>query len=74
MTTIEKLALLVDNVPKDRQADFQAALSKVMQMFTTDIELSPEQEAEIERRLADLSPRYATEAEMTAIFGKPFPA
>jgi len=73
MTTLEKLALLVDNIPADRQADFQNALAKTMKQFTDNIELSPEQEAEISRRLADPNPRYATQAEMTALFGKPFP-
>ena len=76
MTTLEKLAILVGNIPAEKQSAFQAELGLVVQNYLKhdDILLSPEQEEEDIRRHADPNPQYATQAETDSIWGKPLPS
>ncbi|MBL4854410.1 MAG: hypothetical protein JKY25_09250 [Robiginitomaculum sp.] len=76
MTTLEKLAVLVESIPADKQTAFQAELGLVVQNYLNedDFVLSPEQEIEDKRRHADTNPKYATQAEVNHIWGKPLPS
>lgn len=76
MTTLEKLALLVENIPVDKQSAFQAELVLIAQNYLRhdDILLSPELEEEDELRHADPNPQYSTQAEINSIWGKPLPS
>ncbi len=76
MTTLEKLAVLVESIPADKQTAFQAELGLVVQNYLSedDFVLSPEQEEEDKRRHADPNPKYATQAEVNHIWGKPLPS
>lgn len=63
-------------IPEDKRAAFQNSLGELIQEFIDPdaIKLSAEQEAEIDRRLAETEPRYATAEEMASVWGKPFPS
>ncbi len=76
MTTLEKLAVLVESIPADKQTAFQAELGLVVQNYLNedDFVLSPEQEKEDKRRHADPNPKYATQVEVNHIWGKPLPS
>ncbi len=76
MTTLEKLALLVDMIPAEKQAAFQASLGEMLQDYTEPdaVALSSESEAELDERLSNPSPSYATDEEMASIWGKPLPS
>jgi hypothetical protein len=76
MTTLEKLALLVENIPADKQSAFQAELCLIAQNYLgqDDILLSPELEEEDKHRHADPNPQYVTQLEINSIWGKPLPS
>ena len=76
MTTLEKLAILVESIPIDKQTAFQAELGLVVQNYLGDDDfvLSSEQEEEDKRRHADPNPQYATQAQINSIWGKPLPS
>ena len=76
MTTLEKLAILVESIPADKQTAFQAELGLIVQNYLDedDYLLSAEQEEEDKRRHADRNPQYATQAEISSIWGKPLPS
>ena len=76
MTTLEKLAMLVESIPADKQIAFQTELGLVVQNYLNDDDfmLSSEQEEEDKRRHADPNPKYATQAQINSIWGKPLPS
>jgi len=74
MTTIEKFVEFAQTLSGKDRADVEAVLDSMMLSHSNQSLLTPEQEEENNRRFADPNPQYATREEMTAIFGKPFPA
>lgn len=76
MTTLEKLALLVENIPAAKREAFQSELGEMAQDYIGESGggLSAEQEAEDKRRFADPNPTYASQNEIDAIWGKALPS
>ncbi len=69
MTIFEKFVAFAETRPEDRRAVLADLLSGIM-ASEADRELSPEQLAELDRRMADPNPEYADPAEMEAFFAR----
>jgi hypothetical protein len=72
MTIIDKFARFVETLPKESVQSLEQLLQQVMQSYAEDVYYTPDQLAELDARVAETSPEYASEAEITEIFGKPF--
>ena len=70
MTIIEKFVAFAEGLPADRRAEIEEILFEIMEAETADCELSPEQLAELERRMADPNPQYASAEEVEAFFAR----
>jgi hypothetical protein len=73
MNQLEYITELYESVPKDKRDAFIAEVAESAAQYQHDTGLSPEQMAELKRRLADPNPRYATDAEMREAFGGDYP-
>jgi putative addiction module component (TIGR02574 family) len=69
MTIFEKFAVFAETLPEDRRIALAELLSGIM-AAETDRSLSPEQLAELDRRMADPNPEYADPAEVEAFFAR----
>ena len=74
MTILEKFLSFVKELPSDQLGSLEAGLAELMESYSGDYALSKEEIAEIDRRMADPDPQYASQEEIIAIFGKPFTA
>jgi len=77
MTKLEHFFERAMALPDDRKKDLEACLEKLEPAFFAppeDWELSPEQEAELRRRLADPNPKMASRKDVEAFFGRKFDA
>ena len=75
MTKIEHFFERAMALPDEQKKDLEECLDKLETAFfppPDDWELSPEQEAELKRRLADPNPTYASQADVEALFGRTF--
>lgn len=70
MTIFEKFAEFAERLPDDRRAEIEELLAEIMESEGADWSLSPEQLAELERRMADPNPQYATAEEVEAFFAR----
>lgn len=69
MTALQTFIDFAKTLPKDRQGELDAELTDLMLRLQAPEEwaLSPEQDAEIERRMADPNPKYATTDEVNEL-------
>lgn len=67
--TLEKITEVVKTLPEDRQNELLEWLEDVQQQHNAP-QLSPEQNAEVARRMADPNPVYATDEQVQAVFAK----
>jgi hypothetical protein len=68
---VEQLKAVLDRVltwPPERQEDAARVLAEMEEQHTSDVSLSDEQVAEVERRLADPDPKFLTLEEVRARF------
>jgi hypothetical protein len=68
---VEQLKAVLDRVltwPSERQEDAARVLTEMEEQHTSDVSLSDEQVAEVERRLADPDPKFLTLGEVRARF------
>ena len=56
----------------ERRQAIEAELAALMESYSIQYALTPEEIAEIDRRLAEPHPKYASPDEIERIFGKPF--
>ena len=59
-------------LPADRLQSVEAVLAALMESYSERYEFTETQLAEIDRRLADPNPTYASPEEIATLFGKPF--
>jgi len=74
MRTLDKFVAFAKALPAKEKADIEAVLTSMMLTYADETLLSPAQEEENRKRFADPNPQYATQEQVTEIFGKPFPA
>ena len=68
MTIFEKFAEFAERLPQDRRQVYEELLADLMAGENTDGEFTAAELAELERRMADPSPKYADPEEVEAIF------
>lgn len=71
MTKLQKFTKFVEALSGQQREDVERLMESVMLNYDERYKLSAEQEAEIERRIADPNPKYVSDVEMEEFFGKP---
>jgi len=69
----EQIKVVLDRVltwPPERQEDAARILTEMEEQDTTDLQLTDEQVAEVERRLVDPNPKFLTLEEVRARFAR----
>tara|TARA_R110001606_G_scaffold246029_1_gene394097 strand:+ start:576 stop:800 length:225 start_codon:yes stop_codon:yes gene_type:complete len=74
MTMIEKFVDFVHALPADSAQSVEATLAQIMESYSDKYELTPDQLAEMQKRMAEENPEYSSKEAITAIFGKAFSA
>ncbi|WP_430429919.1 hypothetical protein [Parasphingorhabdus sp.] len=74
MTMIEKFVDFVQTLPADSAQSVEATLAQIMESYSGKYELTPEQLAEMQKRMAEDAPEFASPEAISAIFGKSFSA
>lgn len=70
MTIFEKFAEFAECLPDDRRAAIEELLADIMESEGADCDFTPEQLAELDRRMADPNPEYASPEEVEAFFAR----
>ena len=71
MTMLEKFLAFAKELPPERLESLEEVLEDLMTAYSAD-DLTPEEIAETDRRLAEKNPEYAEPDKIAAIFGKKF--
>tara|TARA_R110002124_G_scaffold42459_4_gene130592 strand:- start:380 stop:604 length:225 start_codon:yes stop_codon:yes gene_type:complete len=74
MTMLEKFMAFAKDLPADRLESVEEVLAALMETYSDKYDLTADQLAEMDRRVAEENPEYASQEAITAIFGKPFSA
>jgi len=73
MSKIDFITELYDSVPEDKKDAFIANVAQSAAQYRQDWDLSPDQMAELKRRLADPNPRYVSAEFLSKKYGVDFP-
>ncbi|MEH6828553.1 hypothetical protein [Parasphingorhabdus sp.] len=71
---LEKFISFTKYLPADQLESVEQSLAALMESLSEKYGFSAEQLIELDSRTAEEHPEYASEAEITKIFGKPFNA
>lgn len=74
MTVLEKFVSFVKRLPAEQLGSLEANLADLMASYSEEFALTDEEISEIDKRIADPNPQFASQEEIVAIFGKPFSA
>lgn len=74
MTSLEKFISFAQALPAGQLESVEASLSALMESLSEQFDFSPEELAEIDRRVADPDPEFSNKADIARIFGQPFSA
>jgi hypothetical protein len=74
MSTVQKFVNFTETLDPASMAEVERILAHIMDVMPMDWALSPDQEAEDIRRATDPNPKFATQADVDAVFGRPFPS
>lgn len=74
MTSLEKFLSFAERLPADQLESVEAALAALMDSFSDRFNLSADELAEIDRRVANPAPEFSNRADIAALFGRPFSA
>jgi hypothetical protein len=72
MTMLDKFMSFAKDLPADRLESVEESLAALMESLSERYEFTPDQLAELDQRMAEEHPEYASEDTITKIFGKPF--
>lgn len=61
-------------LPAEQLGSLEANLAELMESYSDKYALTDEEISEIDRRMANPDPQFASQEEIVAIFGKPFSA
>ena len=70
MTKIDEFARFMAGLPADSARSVETVLDAIMATYADNAEYSAEELAELDRRIAEPKPEYASADEVAAIFGK----
>ena len=71
MTKLEEFISYASGLPAKRREEVEGILSTIMSTSNDAVSLSLAQEKEIQRRLDDPNPGYASSQEVEAVLGRP---
>lgn len=71
---LDKFLSFAKRLPADRLASVEESLAALMESFSDRHELTPDELAEIDRRVASDNPEFSHQDDITKIFGQPFAA
>ncbi|MDE2596853.1 MAG: hypothetical protein KGL44_08255 [Sphingomonadales bacterium] len=72
MTVLDSFVSFANSLSADRLQSVEAALAALMESYADTYGFTPAEMQEIERRVAEPAPQYASPAAITQLFGKPF--
>ena len=72
MTSIDQFVAFAKTLPLDRRAPVEEALDAIMATYASDAGFSTSEQAELDRRVAEPRPQYASPSEIANLLGKPF--
>ena len=71
MTVIDKFIAFANGLPADQRESVEEALAALMESMSDSYDLTPDELAEIDRRVAEPNPEFSDPADIAKIFGKP---
>ena len=71
---LDKFLSFARRLPADRLESVEESLAALMESFSEGYDLTPEELAEIDRRVAVTDPEFSRQDDITKIFGQPFAA
>jgi len=74
MGILQEFMIFTEGLNTEKRKDVEKLLRHVIDSYSNEFQLTPEQEAEDLRRALDPNPKYATQAEIEAICGRPMPS
>jgi len=74
MGILQKFVTFAEGLGAEEREHLENMLHHFMTSHGADVTLTPEQEAEDDRRFNDSNPKYATQAEIDAVCGRPMPS
>lgn len=74
MTMLEKFIAFAKGLPADRLESVEEVLAALMESHSEKYDLTADQLAELDRRVAEERPEFSAEEDITKLFGKPFSA
>jgi hypothetical protein len=74
MTMLEKFMAFARDLPAESRESLEITLAQIMDSYSGKYDFTPDQLADMEKRMAEENPEYASPEAITAIFGKPFSA
>ena len=72
MTVIDRFISFARGLSADRLESVEEGLAALMESYSERHTFSSDELAEIDRRVAEPKPRFASAKEVEALFGKPF--
>ena len=74
MTMLEKFMAFAKGLPADRLESVEEVLAVLMESHSDKYDLTADQLAELDRRVAEERPEFSDPEDITQLFGKPFSA
>lgn len=74
MSILEEFMTFLNGLEAEPRKDVEKVMRQIMLNYSDEFQLTPEQEAENERRTLDPNPKYATQAEIEATCGRKMPS
>lgn len=74
MTSLEKFVSFAQGLPAEQLESVEASLSALMESLSEQFAFSPDELAEIDRRVANRDPQFSSKADIAGIFGRSFSA
>ncbi|QGN54787.1 hypothetical protein [Novosphingobium sp. Gsoil 351] len=68
MSILEKFVAFAEALPDERRAEIDEILAAIMDSDDPEFGFTPDELAELDRRMADPDPQYADPAEVEAVF------
>jgi hypothetical protein len=74
MTMLDKFIAFASALPDDQRESVEESLAALMESLSAEFDFTPEELAELDRRVAEPNPKFSDPDDITKIFGKPFRA